>query len=45
VEQLQHVEKDQFFQLYHDENKLHSMRKWWCALCTRPKCLVGILQC
>jgi predicted LPLAT superfamily acyltransferase len=31
------------FQLYHDENKLHSMRLWWCPLCTRPTHLVGFL--
>jgi len=29
-------------QLYHDENKLHSIR-WWCSqLCNRPTRLVGI---
>ena len=25
------------------ENKLHSMRLWWCPLCTRPKRLVLVL--
>jgi hypothetical protein len=29
------------FQLYHGENKLHSMKWWWCPLCSRPTRLVG----
>ena len=24
------------FQLYLGENKIHSMKGWWCLLCTRP---------
>jgi len=28
-------------QLYHGENKLHSMKWWWCSFCTRPTHLVG----
>ena len=28
------------FVLYHGENKLHSMRWWWCLLCSRPTHLV-----
>jgi hypothetical protein len=28
------------FYLYHGENKLHSMRWWWCLLCSRPTRLV-----
>ena len=31
------------FQLYHDENKLHSMKWWWCAICAGPACLAGYL--
>ena len=31
------------FELYHGENKLHSMR--WCLLCARPTSLVGFLWC
>ena len=27
-------------QLYHGENKLHSMKRWWCPLCTKPTGLV-----
>jgi len=23
-------------QIYHGENKLHSMGWWWCPLCTKP---------
>ena len=25
-----------FFQLLHGENKFHTMKWWWCLLCTRP---------
>jgi len=28
--------KQTIFQLYHGENKLHSMTWWWCPLGTRP---------
>ena len=33
------------FQLYHGENKLHSMGWHWCSHCTRPTCFVEFLQC
>ena len=33
--------KSEFFQLYHGENKLFSMKWWWCSLCTRQTRLVG----
>jgi hypothetical protein len=33
-----------FFQLYYGENKLYSMKWWWCPLCTRPQ-LIGSLLC
>ena len=31
------------FRLYHGhgENKLHSMKWWWCSLCSRSTCWVG----
>ena len=31
-----------FSQLYHGQNKLHSMK--WCRLCTRPPHLLGIFK-
>jgi hypothetical protein len=35
--------KSAIWQLYHrGENKLHSMRWWWCLICTRPTHLVGL---
>jgi hypothetical protein len=34
--------KGAMFLPYHDENKLHLMRWWWCPLCIRPTHLVGI---
>jgi len=29
--------KGTYFQLYHSENNFHSMKWWWCPLCTRPQ--------
>ena len=34
---------NQHFQLCHGENKLHSMKWWWCPLYSRPACRVGFL--
>jgi hypothetical protein len=31
------------FQPYHDEKKLHSMKWWWCSLCTRQTHLIQSL--
>jgi hypothetical protein len=42
------IQNEPFFsyiQLYHCENKLHSMRRLSCPLCTRSTHLVGFLQC
>jgi hypothetical protein len=38
--------KMDIFQLYHGDNKLHSMKWylwWWCPLCIRPTRLIGSL--
>jgi len=37
------IHKWTILQLYHGENKLHSMRWWWCLLCTRSTRSVGLL--
>ena len=35
------IANSSIFQLYHDENKLISMRWWWSPLCSRPTRWVG----
>jgi len=32
------------FQRYHGKNKLHSMKWWWCPLCTRSTGRFGSLS-
>jgi len=35
---------EQFFSdISYGQNKLHSMKSWWCRLCSRPTCQVGFL--
>jgi len=36
---VEHYLSDSYSAIVHGENKLHSMRLWWCPLCTRPTCL------
>ena len=35
--------KGTYFRLYYGENNLHSMKWWWCPICTRPQWIFIVL--